>query len=451
VSVVESLARQLAENRVSARSLVEEALARAFDPAGEGARSFVAIDAAGARETADHIDRLRRRGRAPSPYAGIPISVKDLFDLAGEVTTAGSVILKEAPPATLDALAIARLKSHGFIVLGRTNMTEFAYSGVGLNPHYGTPLSIHDRATGRIPGGSSSGAAISVADRICALGIGTDTGGSCRIPAAFNGVVGWKPTVGRVPTRGVYPLSTTLDSVGPLARTVTDCFIADAIMADDEVASLETPPPGGMRLGVLRSLVLDDLDPPVAHDFARVLARLAAAGVRIDDVAFEAVTRFAALNAKGGISAAEAHAHHAPMIAARRDAYDPRVVNRILHGAAVTSADLIAIHRARAEMMRQFHMVAEGFDALILPTTPNIAPPISALSSDDDYLRINMRSLRNTIIGNFLGVCAISLPMAAPGEPPTGIMLMAKGGSDRRLFRVARGVEAVLATESSGD
>ena len=227
---------------------------------------------------------------------------------------------------------------------------------------------------------------------------------------------------------------------------MTDCFIADAIMADEEVVGLETPPPRGMRLGVLRSLVLDDLDPPVARDFERALARLAKSGVRIDDVTFEAVTRFAALNAKGGISAAEAHAHHAPMIAGRRDAYDPRVANRILHGAAITSADLIGIHRARAELMRQFRMVTEGFDALVLPTTPNIAPPISALASDDDYLRINMRSLRNTIIGNFLGVCAISLPMASAGEAPTGFMLMAEGGSDRRLFRVARGVESTLAT-----
>jgi len=445
VSVVESLARQLAENRVSARSLVEEALTRVLDPGGEGARTFISVDREGAVETADHVDRLRRRGRAPSPFAGIPISVKDLFDLAGEVTRAGSVILKEAPAATVDALAIARLKSCGFIVLGRTNMTEFAYSGVGLNPHYGTPLCVYDRATGRIPGGSSSGAAISVAEGICAIGIGTDTGGSCRIPAAFNGIVGWKPTVGRVPTRGVYPLSATFDSVGPLARTVTDCFIADAIMADDEVVSLGTLPPRGMRLGVLRSLVLDDLDPPVARDFERALTRLAESGVRIDDVTFEAVTRFPALNARGGIGAADAYAHHAPMIAAHRESYDPRVVNRILHGAAITSADLIGIHRARAELTREFQTIAGGFDALILPTTPNIAPPISALASDDANIRLNMRSLRNTIIGNFLGVCAISLPMASPDEPPTGLMLMAKGGSDRRLFQVARGVEAVLA------
>jgi aspartyl-tRNA(Asn)/glutamyl-tRNA(Gln) amidotransferase subunit A len=444
VSELESLARRLAENRTSARALVEEALARAADPAGEGARAFVSIDGPGATETADQVDRLRRRGRAPSRFAGIPISVKDLFDLAGEVTCAGSVILKDASPATVDALAISRLRAYGFLILGRTNMTEFAYSGLGINPHYGTPLCIYDRATGRIPGGSSAGAAISVADGVCAVGIGTDTGGSCRIPAAFNGIVGWKPTVGRVPTRGVYPLSTTLDSVGPLARTVTDCFIADAIMADDEVSDLQAMPPRAMRLGVLRSLVLDDLDPPVARDFELALKRLADSGAQLDDVAFEAVRRFPALNTKGGIGAAEAYAHHAPMIAAHRDAYDPRVVNRILHGAAITAAELIAIHRERAELIRQFHMVAEGFDALILPTTPNIAPPLSAFARDDDYIRLNLRSLRNTIIGNFLGVCAISLPMSQSGEPPTGLMLMARGGSDRRLFRVARGIEEAL-------
>jgi aspartyl-tRNA(Asn)/glutamyl-tRNA(Gln) amidotransferase subunit A len=447
VSVLEDLARQLGGNRKSARALVEEALARAADPAREGARAFLSLDAAGAIEHADHSDRLRRRGRAPSRFAGIPISVKDLFDLAGEVTTAGSVILKGAPPAAVDALAIARLKAFGFIVLGRTNMTEFAYSGLGLNPHYGTPLCIYDRATGRMPGGSSSGAAISVADAICPLGIGTDTGGSCRIPAAFNGIVGWKSTVGRVPTRGVYPLSTTLDSVGPLARSVTDCFIADCIMADDEVTDLEPMPPGAMRLGVLRSLVLDDLELPVARDFERALECFAEAGLRLDDVSFEALTQFPAINAKGGIGASEAYAHHAPAIAVERDGYDPRVVNRILHGAAITAAELIGIHRWRAELIAQFNMMADGYDAVVLPTTPIIAPPLGSIASDDDYIRINMRSLRNTIIGNFLGACAISLPMSEPAAPPTGLMLMARGGSDRRLFRVARGVETVLATQ----
>jgi aspartyl-tRNA(Asn)/glutamyl-tRNA(Gln) amidotransferase subunit A len=281
-------------------------------------------------------------------------------------------------------------------------------------------------------------------DAICPVGIGTDTGGSCRIPAAFNGIVGWKPTVGRVPTRGVYPLSATLDSVGSLARSVTDCFIADAIMADDEVTGLEPMPPRAMRLGVLRSLVLDDLEPPVARDFERTLGRLAEAGLRLDDVSFGALTQFPTINAKGGIGASEAYAHHAAMIAAGHDGYDPRVVNRILHGSGMTAAELIGIHRWRAELIGQLNAIAEGFDALVLPTTPIVAPPLGMIASDDDYIRLNMRSLRNTIIGNFLRACAISLPMSEAGAPPTGLMLMARGGSDRRLFQVARGVEAVL-------
>ena len=193
---------------------MEQALAAISDPSGEGSRAFIKVDAEGARAAADYQDQLRRRGRAPSSFAGIPISVKDLFDLAGEVTTAGSMVLKDSAPALVDAPAIAALKSAGMVVLGRTNMTEFAYSGVGLNPHYGTPRSAFDRKTGRIPGGSSAGAAVAVADGMCALSIGSDTGGSCRIPAAYNGIVGYKPSTGRVSTRGAYPLSPRFDSSG---------------------------------------------------------------------------------------------------------------------------------------------------------------------------------------------------------------------------------------------
>ncbi len=201
------LASELASGKTTARALVEQSLAAIADPSGEGARAFITVDTEGARAAADHIDHLRKRGRAPSRFAGIPFSVKDIFDLAGEVTTAGSKVLQGAAPATADAPAIARLKQRGFIVFGRSNMTEFAYSGVGLNPHYGTPRSAFDRATGRIPGGSSSGAGVSVADGMCALAIGTDTGGSCRIPASYNGIVGYKPSTGRISTAGAFPLS----------------------------------------------------------------------------------------------------------------------------------------------------------------------------------------------------------------------------------------------------
>src|SRR6266404_4067777 len=215
----------------SSRSLVEECLARIADPAGEGRRVFLKIHADTARAAADAYDALRRHGAAPSLFAGIPISVKDLFDVAGDVTTAGSVALRHAPPATRDATAITRLRAAGFIPIGRTNMTEFAFSGLGINPHYDTPRNPYDRKTGRIPGGSSSGAAVSVTDSMAFGAVGTDTGGSCRIPAALCGLVSFKPTAKRIPLGGVLPLSSSLDSIGPLAASVVCCAALDAVLA----------------------------------------------------------------------------------------------------------------------------------------------------------------------------------------------------------------------------
>ncbi len=272
------LAEGLAAGRVSSRDLVERSLAAIADPSGEGARTFITVDAEGARAAADFSDRLRKEGRAPSPLAGIPFSAKDLFDLVGDVTTAGSKVLKGAEPAKADAVAIARLKAAGMIVIGRSNMTEFAYSGVGLNPHYGTPRSPFDRATGRIPGGSSSGAAVSVADGMVSLGIGTDTGGSCRIPAAYCGIVGYKPSHGRVPLTGCFPLSSSFDSIGPLANSVACCAAADALMAGDWDGRVPKRDVSGLRLAVLRDFVLDGLEDAVARNFERALRRLSERG-----------------------------------------------------------------------------------------------------------------------------------------------------------------------------
>src|SRR5215207_7939632 len=256
---LDGLASELRDGKTSSRKLVEQALAKISDRAGEGARAFIKVDAEGALAAADYQDRLRRQNRQPSPFAGIPISVKDLFDLAGEVTTAGSKVLKDAAPSLVDAPAIAALNSAGMVVLGRTNMTEFAYSGVGLNPHYGTPRSAFDRKTGRIPGGSSSGAAVAVADGLCALSIGTDTGGSCRIPAAYNGIVGYKPSKGRVSTHGAYPLSSSLDSVGPLGNSVACCAAADALMAGDWPGKIAAREVLSLRIGVLKTAVLEGM------------------------------------------------------------------------------------------------------------------------------------------------------------------------------------------------
>ncbi len=441
---LQNMAARLAEEKTTAAALVEEALAAIRDPAGEGSRAFITVDEEGARAAARHIDGLRRRGRAPSPWAGIPFAVKDLFDLAGEVTTAGSVILRNSAPAGADAVAIARLKSAGLIVIGRTNMTEFAYSGVGLNPHYGTPAAPFERSKRRIPGGSSSGAAVSVADGMVALAIGTDTAGSCRIPAAFCGVVGFKPSAGQISTQGAYPLSTTLDSIGPFARTVASAALGDALMAGDWTGGVAARRPETLRLGILRSLAFDGVEQPVQTAFDDAMARLGKTGANLSDVVFPAVTELPTINARGGITAVEAFAHHKAQIERAGQGYDPRVRTRILSGAAISGEEYLAILRRRTELTGAFQDLMPGHDGLIMPTSPLLPPVMSAFHKDEDYARLNFLCLRNTFIASFLNGCAISIPIHERGEAPVGLMIMAPWGSDRSVLAIAAALEGVL-------
>jgi aspartyl-tRNA(Asn)/glutamyl-tRNA(Gln) amidotransferase subunit A len=438
------LASELRDGKIYSRKLVEQALAKISDPAGEGARAFIKVDEEGALAAADYQDRLRRQNRQPSPFAGIPISVKDLFDLAGEVTTAGSKALKDAAPALADAPAIAALKSAGLVVLGRTNMTEFAYSGVGLNPHYGTPRSAFDRKTGRIPGGSSSGAAVAIADGLCALSIGTDTGGSCRIPAAYNGIVGYKPSRGRVSTLGAYPLSSRFDSVGPLGNSVACCAAADALMAGDWNGKIAAREVSSLRIGVLKTTMHEGLDVDVAAAYERALARISKAGATLVDLAFEELLEMPSLTIKGGIVAAEAFAQHRDLITRKGADYDPRVRMRMEAAGGISAADYLSVVKRRDEMIRRFSAVTQGLSAVVLPTVNIVPPPISALEGDQDYLRYNSMSLRNTYVGNFLDCCAISIPVNEPGAAPVGLMLMDVWGQDQNLFSVSQAVENLL-------
>ncbi len=445
-ATLSELAAALKSGQTCARELVEQSLAQIDDETGEGARAFLSVDAEGARAEADHIDDQRRRGSHMSSFAGIPFSVKDLFDVAGEVTRAGSVILKDAAAAETDAIAIARLKAAGFIAIGRTNMTEFAYSGVGLNPHYGTPASVYDRENGRIPGGSSSGAGVSVGDGMCSLAIGTDTGGSCRIPAAFNGIVGYKSSVGRVPKTGVYPLSKTLDSVGPLANSVACCAIADALMAGDWDGRIAPRDPATIRLAIVRDVFFDDIEDQIASAFDATVKRLGAAGVQFRDIAFEGLRELPTINAKGGIAAAEAYAHHRDMIAEHGESYDQRVKTRIESGAVITASELIDLHRRRDELIALADKLSVGFDGWLVPTTPNIPPLIADFDTFEAYGRLNFRCLRNTFIGNFLNRCAISIPIHEIGDAPAGGMVVAPWGHDRALFGIANALELSLKT-----
>ena len=438
------LADRLNTGATSSRALVEQSLAAIADPSGEGARAFIKVDAEGAGAAADLADQQRKAGRAVSPLAGIPLSSKDIFDLSGDVTTAGSKVLKGQAPAKADAVAIARLRAAGMIVIGRTNMTEFAYSGVGLNPHHGTPRSPFDRATGRIPGGSSSGAGVSVADGMVSLAIGTDTGGSCRIPASYCGIVGYKPSHGRVPLTGCYPLSASFDSIGPLANSVACCAAADALMAGDWDGAVPVRNASGLRLAILKDFVLDGLEAPVASAFEASLKALQAAGAVLADMAFPELRDLPSINSKGGIVAAEAwHTHRALMAKAGQD-YDPRVRTRIEAAESILAADYLDYFVRRREMIRLLAERFQGFDAVLLPTTLNTPPAIADLTQDKDYLRFNAMSLRNTYVGNFLNGCAISLPMHPAGSAPCGLMAIAPHGQDRALFGVASAIEAAL-------
>ena len=441
---IEDAAAALAAGRTSAAALVDEALARIDAQALPG--TFTAVHADAARGAARAMDGLRAAGAAPGHFAGIPVTVKDLFDEAGHATRAGSVVLRDAPPALADAPAVARLRRLGFVVLGRTGMTEFAFSGLGVNPHYGTPPSPWDRATGRLPGGSSSGAAVSAAEGMGFGGLGTDTGGSCRVPAALCGVVGFKPTARRVPLAGVLPLAPSLDSVGPLARSVACCAVLDAAISGDEAPSAPPPrPASSLRLALPRGTFLtEDMDADVSAAFNRAMARLSAAGARIELLDLPDLSELPAVNATGGFAAAEAWAWHRRLVAERGDGYDQRILVRIRRGERMAAADYIELAAARARIIAATARRTAGFDALLCPTCAIVPPAIADVEAEADYNRINMLLLRNTAVGNFLDRCSISLPIHRPGEAPVGLMLTGEAMADRALLAAAAGIEAAL-------
>ena len=440
-----TLAGDLAAHKTSSQALVEDALVRIAAPSGEGARVFLRTHRESALAEAKASDALRAHGIVPSPLAGIPVSVKDLFDVAGDITRAGSKALADAAPAKVDATVVRRLRQAGVIIIGRTNMVEFAFSGLGLNPHYGTPMNPWDRATGRIPGGSSSGAAVSVADGMAAMGLGTDTGGSVRIPAALCGLTGFKPTARRISKDGTFPLSTTLDSIGPIAHGVACCALVDSILAGEAPQVPQALPLKGLRLGVVQDYVLDGLDSGVAAAFGRALARLSRAGASVTDVRFEALQRLPQMNQKGGLVVAEAYAIHREPIARRKADYDPRVASRILRGADVSAAEYIDILNQRALMIADSAGVAAPYDALLMPTVIMVAPPIAPLEADDQfYGKTNLAMLRNPSVVNFLDGCALSIPCQEPGAAPVGLMVVGQNGEDRRLLAVGLAVEAAL-------
>jgi len=428
----------------------EESLRRQLEAievaAGEGSRAFLKVYATEAKARAQAFDRAATQSTQLPPYAGVTISIKDLFDVAGEVTTSGSVLLAGSAPAAEDAVAVARLKAAGFVPVGRTNMTEFAFSGLGINPHYGTPLNPYDRGSRRIPGGSSSGAAVSVADGMATVALGTDTGGSCRIPAALCGLVGFKPTASRISMAGTMPLSSSLDSIGSIGHSVACCA------AVDEVISAETGSGGhcdvkSLKFGVPSSYVFDDIDRQTASAFECALARLSEAGVKLVPLETAELSEIPSMNAKGGLAAREAYLFHRDWMKISASDYDPRVLVRIRKGETQTDEDYRQVQSLRRSLMDRMQDRLRDFDAVVMPTVPMIAPRIDDLSTDDEYNRANMLMLRNCTVANTLDRCAISLPCHAAGEAPVGLMLMGENMGDRKLLSTAAEIERILAND----
>ncbi len=387
---------------------------------------------------------MRAAGVQTGPLAGLPVSVKDLFDIAGETTLAGSIALKDAAPAIADAPVVRRLRAAGAAILGKTNMTEFAFSGVGLNPHYGTPVNPVDRQTARIPGGSSSGAAVSVAAGLCVAALGSDTGGSIRIPAALTGLVGFKPTSRRVPTIGTVPLSLTLDTACAMARSVDDCLLIDSIIADAPLSVPELPL-AGLRLGVPGNVMFDGVDPHVAASFSAVLSRLSAAGALVIDAPLPLLREAAELNR---FSPVEAFAWHRALLDQHEAKYDVRVAKRIRLGAGLSAADYIEMLARRRDWIARMEAALAPFDALIMPTVPLVAPPIAELEeSEETFFKANGLLLRNPSVFNLLDGCAISLPCHAPGSLPVGLMIGGPAMADARIMGIARAIERLLQGE----
>lgn len=389
------------------------------------------------------------RGVDVLPLAGLAISTKDLFDIKGQTTTAGSVALKHSPPAQADAVAVARLKAAGGVVIGRTNMVEFAFSGVGVNPHFGTPANGSCRDLPRVPGGSSSGAAVSVATGSSFIGLGSDTGGSIRIPAALNGIVGFKNSARLVPTEGAYPLSFTMDTICALTRSVRDAVLAHEVLSAQRVVRSDAPLTQ-YRLAVVKPLMQDNLDPTVSRAWESTLALMRAAGANVYEIDLAALNDLPAINATGGFSPAEAYALHYPMLDAHSREYDPRVLARILRGSSMSAREYIELQAARRHWIAKVQLSLADFDAVLSPTVPIVAPPIAQVEPgaerDSRFFEVNGLLLRNTAVVNMLDGCAISIPCHEPDELPVGLMVWSTALQDDVVLNIAAQIEKLLQT-----
>ena len=408
--------------------------------------SFIVVTRERALREAAASRKRHREGRAAGPLDGVPIAWKDLVDMAGERTTAGSALYAKSPPKQKDAPIVANLAAAGLVALGKTNLSEFAFSALGLNPHFGTPRNPRDPATPRIAGGSSSGAAVAVAGGLAPCAIGSDTGGSIRAPASFCGIVGFKTSEGRIDKQGVFPLSRTLDTIGPLAHTVEDCALIDAGLRGQKAAPMRP-----LDLGVVEFVVpdksgIDDAEPAVAANLESAVKRLAAAGAKVTSRPVHAIGAMRALVAQyGSLVAIEAYdEHRAVFESADAERMDRRVVKRAL-GGRISEHDAINLQRGREDLIAALADDLNGA-LLTLPATPMTAPAIGPLERDDELFRItNLRAIHYTFLGNLFRMCGLALPSGTDSAGlPTGVQFLAPSGDDDRLLSIGLSMETAL-------
>ena len=439
--------QQLLAGQISPETLTQDALRAIAAEAGEGKRVFTKVYTADAQQQAAQAGARWQQQQPRSAIDGLPISIKDLFDVAGEVTTAGSRLLSNTSPATANASMVDRLQQAGAAIVGKTNMSEFAFTGLGVNPHYGTPANPWQRAQQRIPGGSSSGAAVAVSDGMCLAAVGTDTGGSVRIPAALCGLTGFKPSASRIDQRGTLPLAASLDSIGVIAHDVRSCWLLDSVIADRPL-TLDERTLSDAHFVIPQTRVLASLDEHVSAAWLHALDVLRAQGVKITELPLQELAELDSINARGGITAWEAWQWHQHYAQSQPEAYDPQVLTRINRGSLLNEEDAAELYQLRADWKQRVEQAVAPFDGILMPTVPLIAPTLTELDDPARYMQVNLLMLRNTSVINMLDGCSISLPCHQPGAAPVGLMLSSTHGNDAALLSWAAAIETTLKRSS---
>jgi aspartyl-tRNA(Asn)/glutamyl-tRNA(Gln) amidotransferase subunit A len=428
------------------RDLVEETFAAIENHADQSI--FTTLTKSRARQEADASAKRIASGQALGPLDGVPTAHKDLFDVEGLATTSGAKVMRSSEVKSSDAAVVAHLKAAGMVTLGRTNMSEFAFSGLGINPHYGTPINPNDPAVARLPGGSSSGAGVAVASGLIPVALGTDTGGSVRIPAAFNGIVGYKATRGRYDLTGVFPLASSLDSLGPLTKTVEDAIMLDSAMRGKKQSDVRITSLAGKRFVIPETIMFDDIETEVVDAFEATVERLISAGAHVRRAAFPRFKLiFELIASRGALVTAEAFALHKKRLAGEdASGMDPRVVQRIRLGEKMSLADYLSIQEIRQQMIREMDQLVEAGELIISPTLPHVAPEIEPLIKDDAaFFAMNGKTLRNTQVGNFLDWCAVSIPCKTAIQGlPVGFSIAGLPNQDEYLLSVAAASEAII-------